>query len=327
MYDSLLFGNGLTLCVLNILKSLNLEFPAKRYLSFNSFLVDFLNADDSKRITRKFYDYFEITSDVYNNHKKTKEFLKLHKEEICSVGFERWVGRYLFSETVKIDGLKKTYLYVLYNYWYSIISTEIINKKTVVNVLGNLGTEIVSKIYNQENIYTLNFDNILDNWLKPQHLHGQFSLPFNNIEDIILNVYDKNKFEYTYLFGGNGFEKFYRLAKIKELKQDKYSLDFFCDKNLDLGHLLIYGISFSQSEILSDEFFKKFPEHASDYIMKSVDGHIIYKLNSLYNDKRIKKVTISYYSESDIENYNLIFKDIEINEIIEYKCCSEIFKI
>ncbi len=69
----------------------------------------------------------------------------------------------------------------------------------------------------------------------------------------------------------------------------------------------------------------KFPGYVNVYYVRSLDGHILLKLNQLYNTQRLEKITISYYSYEDMLNYIKILSFTDFNSIVEYQHCSEVF--
>jgi len=317
-YNSFLYGNGLTKAILGLIKK-HLSFPPiDSYLDFNIFFNEFIQAENHKRILRDFYNYFKIDSNSLKTHNNNRCYLIQRKDEFLKLGFESWASKYLSKKENKIPEEVIYYVYILYNYWYHIIYQNILSKPTVIKFLEKIAKLIKKKIILNKKIYTLNFDTILDEHLNPHHIHGVFALPL--CED---------KFEYIYLFGTNGLEKLSRLDKIRQLEkekhQEKYDLDFLYNSDLDLEHLLIYGVSFGDTKFISEAFLEKYPKHENNYFIRSLDGHILLKLNILYKSQRVKKITISYHSQKDLENFKYIFSFTDFSSIVEYKHSSEIF--
>ena len=329
MYDSFLYGYGLTLSVFTKIKNLPFDkkLHALNYLDFNIFFNEFILANDGDKILIDFYKYFEITATTKKAHDASRYFLYKHRDEINSVGFERWISQHIFEKDNSTLDNTKVYTYLIYNYWYHILYTQILNKKCVKKALRKISKKILKKINSRDNIYTTNFETLLDLYLSPKHIHGTFSLPLNNVGDIILwPDRKKNEFEYIYLFGTNGVEKGTRLYQIQQLSQDKYHLGFFFEDNLNLGHLLIYGLSFSSNKIMPDSYLEENPQHKDFYFLKSVDGHILKRLEALYINQRIKKITISYYTEKELEYLTEIIRATQFKAIVEFKHSSEIFR-
>ena len=105
----------------------------------------------------------------------------------------------------------------MYNHWFALICKEILTHDKVRKFLQEKSENILTQLTNKDKIYTINFDNILDDFLQPEHLHGRFQLPLKDFNDVILKHYNDMEFEYKYLFGGTGFEKITRLAQIIKL--------------------------------------------------------------------------------------------------------------
>ena len=89
-------------------------------------------------------------------------------------------------------------------------------------------------------------------------------------------------------------------------------------------HLLIFGLSFGLTEFISKEFLEQYPEHEKAYFTRSVDGHILVKLNERYNKGLLSKVTISYCSDNDLAHLKYMFSMTDFMSIVEFKHSSEI---
>jgi hypothetical protein len=327
MYDSLLFGYGLSLAVSKSLSSsLKITGRQKEYLYFDTFFKAFITSNEHKRVYRDFLKYFKITQESALAHRNTKIYLASRLDEILSYGFERWVSKYLFSSDNPVGGDTKIYIYILYNYWAHVLYKELLVSSEAEKLYAKIGEKILQQIRNKEQIFTTNFDTFLDKYLHPHHLHGKFSLPLENITDLILYL-DGEKFEYGYLFGTNGIEKLSRLDKIRKLTQDKYKLDFFYNRNIDLGHLLIYGLSFGTAEFFTKDFLNKYPKYKDDFLMRSIDGHILIKLNERFQKKLLSKITLSYHTNQDLEYLKKMFSSIEVASIVDFIHSSEVFQI
>ena len=174
--------------------------------------------------------------------------------------------------------------------------SQILQQPHSLDFITKAGIHIKRKLRSKKQIYTTNFDTILDKSLSPKHIHGIFALPLEKMQDLILDLdREKNEFEYTYLLGTNGFEKLNRLNLIRVLNQSYYDLNFFFQDNLKLGNLLIYGMSFGYNQIMPTDYLEENPEHKDFHLLRSVDGHILSRINALYINNRINKITISYF--------------------------------
>lgn len=319
MYDSIIYGNGLTISIMNKIESKYKNLYSIKYLDFNNFLKEFIISNDHCRIVRKFKDCFDVSnSEINNNHIICREQLKKEKEEICKLGFERWFSKYMFDKNDESINLLKHYLYGLYNYWYSMIKDEVLDNIDVKDYIYKISCEILEKIKHKDMIFTTNFDTLIDDVVQPKHLHGRFIVPLKKLNQIVLRSLNEFELEYKYLFGTNGLEKADRLKKINDFNQDDYDLDFFFGDIESLGHLLIYGLSFGDSKCIKEK-------HKDLYFVKSVDGHILLRLNFLYKLKKVDKITISYYSENDLIYLKQIIGTTDFKDIVEYINCSSIF--
>jgi hypothetical protein len=324
-YDSFLYGNGLTLGVLSIIREYS-DNKLWNYLNCENFICDFVKAESHKRIIREYLKYFQITQTTKANHDKARSFLYEKYDEISYLGFERWVSKHLFDNNDEYKNIK-VYAYILYNYWYHVITKGILKRTNIKSLRDEMGKHILDFINNKNNIFTTNFDNILDDSLNPNHLHGRFHLPLDRIENVILHHFNENDFEYKYLFGTNGLEKLSRIHKLNNISQTIYDLDFFYDDSLNLGSLLIYGIAFGRTEFISDDFLRQYPKHKENKLVRTVDGHILLKLILRRRKKQLNKITIAFYSKTDERNYKELFKETELEQIIEYKQCDEVFNL
>ncbi|MBN2878588.1 MAG: hypothetical protein JXN65_03065 [Clostridia bacterium] len=333
MYDTLIYGNGLTIAVTNTLWDIAKENYFTKYISFNNFIEDFIIMPVHKRLYRDFMRTFNSNTNSYEKvHVNDKRILEAHIDDIKKLGFERWVSSFIWDKDIMTDEEKadiKLFVYALSNYWYHILSKEILSQKPVKQKLQECAIKVKSNV--NDSIFTLNFDTLLDEWLKPQHLHGRFVTPYESGKQLVLFEKDEDGFEYPFLYGSNGIEKNSRLSIINErkLKQDNpYDIDFFFGdmNNINYGHILLYGVSLGRSYILSDEFLENYPKNKSNYIIYSVDGHLLLKLDLLYKNKCIEKITISYYTEEDLAYYKSILANTDFKDIVYYKHTSEIFQ-
>jgi hypothetical protein len=269
--------------------------------------------------------YFDVNHEASLLHARTKAELASKLNEIENYGFERWFSKNLFNPAEEVDSDKKAYMHMIYNYWGHLVYSKILSTRKTQVHLAQIANNILQKITNGDQIYTTNFDTILDEYLHPHHLHGTFSLPLMKMEDIILASYPDGKhIEYAFLFGTNGYEKSSRLDNIRQFKQNRYQLDFFYNHDVDLGHLLIYGLSFGLAEFMSEEFLAKFPEHKNEYLMRSVDGHILLKLNERFQKNMLSKVTIAYYTYDDLHHLEDLLSMTDFNSVVNFRHSSEI---
>jgi len=329
MYDSFLFGYGLTLAINFKLSNSALITPQqKQILNFDSFFRTFISSGKREKLYRQFIALLRVESDKAELHEKMRIKLEARIDEITNYGFERWVSKNLFDPNNQVDSEEKMYMYILHCFWTHLVHEEILRRPKIQKPLKAIASEIQKEIRPNGKIFTTTFDTILDRFLRPQHLHGTAPIPLVNPGEIILEIFPNGKdWEYSYLFGANGLEKLARLDKIRQLSQNKYQLDFFYSPEIDLGHLLIYGLSFGKTESISNEFLEAYPEHENFYLSRSVDGHILLKLNERYQKGLLSKVTVSYYTLQDLEHLRYFFSMTDLMPTVEFKHATEIFQI
>lgn len=325
MFNSFLYGNGLSLSVLLAVRN-NFDNEYIRYLNCNDFIFEFANAESHKRILRDFLKYFKITKASEAVHHESRKILKNSIEEINTYGFERWVSKYMFSSNTDYKQIK-VYVYFLYNFWFHTINELILKKKGVSEIITRIGFKFIEIFNDDAQIYTTNFDTVLDSVFNPHHIHGIFQIPLLDYNDIIAFHLNEKEFEYKYLFGSNGLEKLSRLDLIRKHEVETYDIDFFYKHGVDLGSLLIYGLAFGRAEFLTDEFLSAYPQYKNNKLVRTVDGHILLRLSAKYDLKELNKITIAYYSEFDKNNYQDLFRDTNLEEIIEYRQCSDIINL
>jgi len=326
MYDSLLYGYGTTLAALSRLSSkAELTERQRNYLFFDKFFRCFIHSDDHQKVYRDFLKCFNLNWQVEKNLATVKNTLAERSEDILSYGFERWVSKHLFDKENKVNPNEQFFIYMLYNYWAHILEREILSKRNVKPVIEAIVYNIRDNITNTQNIFTTNFDTFFDDILKPDHLHGSFSIPLTKEKQIRLFHYNNGEnFEYSYMFGTNGIEKHTRLDRIRRRQQDSYQLRFLYDGNVDLGHLLIFGMSFGKAEFMSEEFLNEYPEHEQTYVPRCVDGHILLKLNQKMKDIKLQKITASFYTDDDLEHLKDMFSLAGLESISEFKHTDDI---
>jgi hypothetical protein len=310
-FDSLIYGNGLNLNLFTrITREISLNSYSKQYLDFGIFLKDLLTNPTHSSIWRDFEKKFDDHGESANKTRfSTRNKLYNELDEILALGFEQWVSKYTFIEPSKITSIEKTFLYLAFNHWASLIDTNVFNRKNIEYILQEYADKLNSKVNNNQ-IYTLNFDTYFDKFLKVRHLHGRFVSPLRKFSSVLLSIPGNEvNHEYTYLFGGNGFEKKSRINTLMSLQCDTYDFNFFND-NSDLGNVLIYGVAFGKTQFMTDDFLNEHNIHYDNFLVRSVDGHILERLSEKYKDNKLSSITITYYDEND---YKRISKWIDIS--------------
>ena len=213
---------------------------------------------------------------------------------------------------------------LIYNYWYHCLEKEVLQIESSKSVLSEY-SRCIKQLLNSTmagTIFTVNFDKLLDNELSTNHIHGKFVTPHSNFEQLIAYHYEEgDKFEWNYLFGAGGMEKLCRITEISKRQCPNYDLAFFFDEKLALGHLLIFGVAFSATEYMK-ELHNVTSKYDNTFYINCVDGHIVSRLVALKRNGGLSKMTITYYCEADLVNYQSLFRDAGLSGIVEYKHCS-----
>jgi hypothetical protein len=332
IYDSILYGNGLTIKILNTLKNMPSNNDVISFIDIDRFISNIIDFPD-KRISR---DFLKPIRKLHINgqkrtikldSKKSRAILRYPYifKELNELGFERFMSKHLFMQDEIYE--QRNFLYPLYNYWYYQLDKNVLHKADNYATIFDYAKQIKSLA---ASFYTTNFDLLLDDFLTPQHLHGKFVLPYpeNSIDQLIAYCYhdgNTDRFYWNYLYGTNGWEKINWITELHKRKCANYDLDFFFSNDINFGHMLIYGVAFGKAEFMSDELHKfSNNRHQNSFWVNSVDGHILLRLVDLQEQNRLSGITISYYNEDDLKNYRNLFSAAGLDPYIEFKSCSEI---
>ena len=331
-FDTILFGNGLTLSILN-----EIEYSCKTELNEDERLlcnqneyiahllscpVDCYPYDGLLRICTYDTPSKHEINRIISAHKNAKEeFTQIddlsgqtHIDYIRKNGFEAWGGLHCFDNESSFYKRNKELVYAINNYWFHLLRKNVLSKACSKAIIRN-NADIVSGF---ENKLTLNFDNIIDGLCAVEHLHGSFVSDFMRWGDVFFLDFGDNSFEYPYLFGTNAYEKDCRIKRINKTKrEDKYyDLDFFFNDTRYYGDLLIYGISFADSRLSVPSFFPKGETINSEVYHNCLDGHILKRLNWLQSSGRVNHITIASYQEKDVSHYQRLINDFDLDSEI-----------
>ena len=134
-----------------------------------------------------------------------------------------------------------------------------------------------------------------------------------------------DKFYYKICIGTSGFEKHSGLNLLYKDNNPSYDFDFIYNNEISYGDVLIYGIRFAKASIMNLEPVKSKYNDADAAYLSSVDGHILLRLDGLYNQGKIKSITIAYYREDEIEKYKELLKHRNIYKITNFIEAKKIF--
>lgn len=314
-YDSLLYGNGLTLATLHKIALINCTNIELSLLSMNDFCRYLFTGPIHRKVYRDFLKTFNQCPSKYeNSYTAGRQFMIDYMDEITTYGFEATIGKHIFENQDNRFSDMIAFWYGFPNYWYNKLQNEVILLPQVQLTINNIADKI--KSYNFKNIFTLNFDTLLDHYIFPQHLHGKFILPYKSYADLIVfNDKAKKSYLHKYVLDANGMKKLDALDKLRISNIQEYQLDFFTNSNLNIGRLLIYGVAFRTSEIMTPEFLREFPEHENAQLIHLTDGHIIAKLESMLHEGRLRKIDLTYFSEDDKNNFLRLLSFSKLEQI------------
>ena len=210
-----------------------------------------------------------------------------------------------------------SFYFLIFNYWYIKKVHNIIdyNDEAIKSLSDDIKTLVDGEVY------SLNFDKLLDNFINVKHIHGSFADKLEKYQDLVSCMTSSTSFLYKFVFGTSGVEKLSSMNQLYNNNVSGFDYDFlYGDK--DFGHLLVYGVSFGLSNIVPQELKGRYKDF---YLSNCVEGHILVRLDALYQAKKVKTITIAYYSEEDRSNYQELFKFCDCKEIISYVKCSDLF--
>lgn len=321
-FDTLLYGNGLTIALLGRFTKLsNIE-------TFDNFFNRFIFADKAEKT--EFYNILNSNpfSNVYLEEKELPEienFLKDNLYNITQNGFEVWIGARVFTDNSFFVKNVTCYYLALFNYWYN-LNKSMFNSQEFQNIIHDCSQAF--KILGIKNTYTLNYDSYLDEVLGVKHMHGKFVDNFIDLQQMAylyyFNDHAKQEFLYPFCAGTNGFEKLCGLNRLKTKNMSKYDYEFLFSESIKVGKLLIYGIRFADGFIIPEQLKEKYSKQ-DIRLMEYVDGHILHRLDVLFLTGRLESLTIAYYEESDKERYERVFDKCKVKAIINYEKSSTIF--
>ncbi|MGL6057707.1 MAG: hypothetical protein ACRC17_05275 [Culicoidibacterales bacterium] len=298
MYDGFLYGNGLTLNLLNQLKN---EIPTeKHYLLdvdqfFRLLATNKLNRRDEHKIFKVFYQKSTPKTEVYFQKMKHRlqEYLTEHDANI------EWAfGQDLFIEDdLGYDKqLMKSILPALYNCWYSTLC-EYLEYEGLVKQVDNFHESVNNHLLPDSQKYTTNFDQFSRN-LKSDHIHGKFVKSYKRYHELKFN-YQPNQedFYFKCVWGWNGVGKLGMINELKAFDNHELFFDFdFFYETVEIKHLLIYGLGFGSSGYME-------PMKEKYVIGGIIDEHLLIRLHTLQENGLLDKITFAYYNEKDLQHY------------------------
>lgn len=315
-YDGFLFGNGLSLNLLDQLKS---YIPTNKHylLSCTDFLSAFATNKLSTREDNKIFDLFYSSTNTANlkNLRKLKnkisEFCMTHNSDI-----EYHLGVDLFRENECGYDYRfiMTSYPILYNAWHDILLDYIYYLSLDSKV--KIFMQSIKQYLNCNSIvFTTNFDRFAD-ILNPKHLHGTFKRPFKDRRGIIFYQDINTDIHYKCVWGWNGIGKLNSINTYRRhpMYEKYFDFDFFFDDSFQINHLLLYGIGFKVSG-----YIEKLAEINNSYRQPVfggvIDEHILLRLKGLQNKNQLEYITIAYYNDSDLVHFKDLIEYYKIENV------------
>lgn len=316
-YDSMLYGYGASLALFNSLRTdpdIKTSVDFLEHLDLGDFIQILSESKDHSFLMRDFISFFPKTHKEKEYREAAFKEIRSRIDEIKELGFERWVAKYLFRREAVNRDLQLN-LYFIHNYWHSHLHNSVFSHPLVQKKVEYFSHSLLDNLKDSNQIFTTNFDTFVDPYLSPQHVHGKFVHPCRVIGEIIEpKISNEKTYDYHYLFGTNGLEKSSRLLKLHKAGAESYDLDFLFSDSIQLGHLLIYGLSLNSSGIIPDHLSKKH----RDTFVSFPDGHLINRFRALAGNGQLDAITIAYYSQEDLERYEYIFKITELDHLVNF---------
>ena len=296
-YNSLLFGNGLTL---NLLHQLQPYIPENKcyLLSIDSFLKEWIKGGISQREENKLY------TAMYGKDKYKQQKFEMIKDDLnvyfqtYSSDLEYFLGATLFDK--KDDLLKrvKTVFPLFYNAWWIILS-EYLEYQDLNNRINSFYQQVAGIV-----------TDLFADSLHPEHLHGRFLPHIKDYNDIVFHSYndDRNHY-YKYIWGCNGIGKFNLIQQLRAYYDcsSYFDFNFFFNSELNMNNMLIYGMGFKNSGYIS-QLQEKYPRYQKAAFGGIIDEHILVRICGLQESGKLNQVDVTYYDEGEREHLHEVLE-------------------
>lgn len=312
-YNSLLFGNGLTL---NLLYQLQPYIPENKcyLLSIDSFLKEWIKGGISQREENKLYTAM-YGKDKYKHQKfeMIKDDLNIYFQTYSS-DLEYFLGAILFDKKNDLLNRVKTVFPLFYNAWW-IILAEYLEYQNLNNRINNFYQQVAGIVTEPGYIYTTNFD-LFGESIHPEHLHGRFVQPLNRYEDVIFHTFkfnfeekEEKNFRFKYIWGHNGIGKRNLINKLHSYSASSKFFDFgfFFNDDIKISNMLIYGMGFKNSGYIS-QLQEKYPRYQKAAFGGIIDEHILVRICGLQESGKLNQVDVTYYDEGEREHLHEVLE-------------------
>lgn len=220
---------------------------------------------------------------IENIHENMKRMDWLLEEIFTLYNIHAVVLNWYVSNNLKLEKIREQY----YNNFFNIHLRE--------------GAIIMTTNYGEE---------IQEYFPEAEHLHGKF-VTYKEVLDESGKVKSKIKIKeddhYRFFFGATPLKKHNVVEK--GIYDDRFFTDLKTANCRQYGDLLIFGISFAEvhGDILDRAITnRKFYEH--------IDMHIIKAINDLFQEKKIRSVTVVAHDETDRERYHKLLNSFKYSQ-------------
>lgn len=316
-YDGVMFGNGMSLNLLQQLKSLVPK--DKQYLlDTNDFLKCWIKGKVSQREEKIFY------TSLYGNKKDKWKFFELLKDKVAlyyetyDADIEYTLGALLLKESE----YKEIILFfpAIYNIWYIILS-DYLNYLDLKPMFINFYESVKQITGNPRYIWTTNFD-LFGESINPEHIHGRFLAKIKAYEDIVYKMINNGaNYYFKYIWGHNGIGKLNNIQQLMKFDdyRDFFDFNFFFDNNIRIDKMLIYGMGFKKSGFTED-LKMAYPKYNKAAFGAIIDEHILMRINSMQNLGILNQVYITYFNDEEKRHLEEVMEAVMIKNYCLIKC-------
>lgn len=316
-YDGVMFGNGMSL---NLLQQLKPLVPKdKQYLlDVNEFLKSWIEGKISQREERIFY------TSLYGNKKDRRKFFGLLKENVTSyygtydADIEYTLGMLLFKESEHKDMIRL--FPAIYNIWHIILCDYL----KYLNLGSNIAKFYESVVYilgNPRYRWTTNFD-LFGESINPEHIHGRFLIKMKAYEDVIYKKINNGaNYYFKYIWGHNGNGKSNNIQQLTKYGDymDFFDFDFFYNDFIRMDKMLIYGMGFKKSGFTVD-LRVAYPKYNKAVSGAIIDEHVLERIKVLQDLKMLNQVDITYFNNEEERHLEEVMEAVAIKKYDLIKC-------
>lgn len=316
-YEGVIFGNGMSL---NLLQQLKSSVPKdKQYLlDINDFLKYWIEGKISKREEKIFY------TTLYRNKKDKWKYFELLKDKVAlyyetyDADIEYALGALLFKESE----YKEIILFfpAIYNIWY-IILIEYLEYLNLTSQITKFYESVRQITGNPQYIWTTNFD-LFGESINPEHIHGRFLAKIKTYEDIVYKMINNGvNYYFKYIWGHNGIGKLNNIHQLMKFAdyRDFFDFDFFFDNSIRMDKMLVYGMGFKKSGF-TEELRTAYPKYNRAAFGAIIDEHILMRINGMQELGILKQVDITYFNDEEKRHLEEVMEAVKIKNYCLVKC-------